>query len=214
MNRVQALIEFDLTGRVLGANENFLALMGYDLSEIQGQHHRIFCAPDYTKTEAYEEFWRFLQTGQFHTGEFKRLTKGPWVVTDLIGVDEKAGRVTFIGTRDDVLAPQVYAFDLKSPDKIERLTDPAFHNSAAMDRKGQTLVVTRSADRQPPQSYLADASGNRLAWIEENRVEGAHPYAPFLASHRRAILQRSPTTSVTMWATAPVWPLTCSKPMP
>ncbi len=117
-------------------------------------------------------------------GQFRQLTKGPWVVTDLLGVDEKAGRVTFAATRDDVLAQQVYALDLKAPEKIERLTDPAFINSAAMDKKGQTLVVTRSADRQPPQSYLADASGKRLAWIEENRVEGAHPYAAYLASHR------------------------------
>jgi dipeptidyl-peptidase-4 len=118
-------------------------------------------------------------------GHFTQLTKGPWIVTDLLGVDQKSGRVTFVGTKDDVLAPQVYAFNLKNPEKLDRLTDLAFHNSAAMDKKGQTLVVTRSADAQPPQSYLADASGKRLAWIEENRVEGAHPYAPFLASHRK-----------------------------
>ncbi len=128
----------------------------------------------------------FRHLYHYKAGQFKQLTKGPWVVTDLLGVDEKAGRVTFAGTRDDVLAGQVYALDLKAPDKIERLTDLAFTNAAAMDRKGQTLVVTRSADRQPPQSYLADAKGERLAWIEENRVEGAHPYAPHLASHRPA----------------------------
>jgi len=122
----------------------------------------------------------------FKAGKFTQLTKGEWVVTDLLGVDQKNGRVTFVGTKDDVLAPQVYAFDLKNPAKLDRLTDLAFHNSAAMDRKGQTLVVTRSADDQPPQSYLADASGKRLAWIEENRVEAGHPYAPWLASHRAA----------------------------
>ena len=128
----------------------------------------------------------FRHLYHYKAGQFKQLTKGPWVVTDLLGVDEKAGRVTFAGTRDDVLAGQVYALDLKAPDKIERLTDLAYTNDAAMDRKGQTLVVTRSADAQPPQSYLADANGKRLAWIEENRVEGAHPYAAHLASHRPA----------------------------
>ena len=117
-------------------------------------------------------------------GTWHQLTKGEWVVTDLLGVDQKSGRVTFVGTKDDVLAPQVYAFDLKNPAKLDRLTDLAFHNSAAMDRKGQTLVVTRSADNQPPQSYLADATGKRIAWIEENRFDGLHPYAPYLASHR------------------------------
>ncbi|WP_421837506.1 DPP IV N-terminal domain-containing protein [Novosphingobium sp.] len=128
----------------------------------------------------------FAHLYHFKAGAWTQLTKGSWVVTDLLGVDQKTGRVTFVGTKDDVLAPQVYAFDLKNPAKLDRLTDLAFHNSAAMDRKGQTLVVTRSADAQPPQSYLADASGKRLAWIEENRVEGLHPYAPYLASHRAA----------------------------
>ena len=128
----------------------------------------------------------FRHLYHFKAGQWQQLTKGPWVVTDLLGVDEKAGRVTFGGTRDDVLTGQVYALDLKAPEKIERLTDLAFNNDAAMDNKGQTLVVTRSADAQPPQSYLADATGKRLAWIEENRIEGAHPYAAYLASHRPA----------------------------
>lgn len=128
----------------------------------------------------------FAHLHLYKEGSWTQLTKGEWVVTDLLGVDQKTGRVTFVGTKDDVLAPQVYAFDLKHPEKLDRLTDLAFHNSAAMDRKGQTLVVTRSADNQPPQSYLADAAGKRLAWIEENRVEGLHPYAPYLASHRAA----------------------------
>ena len=128
----------------------------------------------------------FAHLYHFKAGTWHQLTKGEWVVTDLLGVDQKSGRVTFVGTKDDVLAPQVYALDLKHPEKLDRLTDLAFHNSAAMDRKGQTLVVTRSADVQPPQSYLADATGKRIAWIEENRVEGLHPYAPYLASHRAA----------------------------
>ena len=139
----------------------------------------------WSERDGFGHLYRFEENHHLES-QWKQLTKGPWVVTDLIGVDQKTGRVTIIGTRDDVLAPQVYAFDLKHPEKLDRLTDLAFHNSAAMDGKGQTLVVTRSADRQPPQSYLADATGKRLAWIEENRVEGAHPYAPFLGRHRAA----------------------------
>jgi dipeptidyl-peptidase-4 len=66
------------------------------------------------------------------------------------------------------------------------LGDPAYDNHASADGKGQTLIVTRSGDAQPPQSYLADSTGKRLAWIEENRVAGDHPYAPYLAAHRPA----------------------------
>jgi dipeptidyl-peptidase-4 len=94
--------------------------------------------------------------------------------------------VTFSATKDGVLEGQIYALDLAQPGRIERITERGFDNNATMDGAGQTLLVTRSADAQPPQSYVADANGKRLAWIEQNKVEGSHPYAPYLASHRPA----------------------------
>ncbi len=45
LDRVQAIIEFDLEGRILKANQNFLSLFGYEWEEIAGQHHRMFCDP-------------------------------------------------------------------------------------------------------------------------------------------------------------------------
>ena len=121
---------------------------------------------------------------RYANGEWTQLTKGEWIVTRLVGVDQQTGRVFFQATKDDVLAQQVYSLDLANPAQVTRLTDPAFVNAASMDGKGQTLLVSRSADNQPPQSYIADQQGNRLTWIEENRVDADHPYAPFLASHR------------------------------
>jgi len=121
---------------------------------------------------------------RFADGGWTQLTSGEWVVTDLVGVNQERGRVYFAGTRDDVLAKQVYAFDLRDPARIERLTDLAFSNAGKMDQAGKALVISRAADRQPPQSYLADGEGLRLAWIEENRLDSTHPYAPYLASHR------------------------------
>jgi methyl-accepting chemotaxis protein len=76
ISRVQAVIEFDLEGNVLAANENFLATLGYRLDEIQGQHHRMFCEPELARSEAYAEFWGRLRAGEFVAGEFKRLGKG------------------------------------------------------------------------------------------------------------------------------------------
>ena len=121
---------------------------------------------------------------RYADGEWTELTQGDWMVTKLVGVDQVAGRVYFQGTMDDVLAQQVYAFDLENPAAIERLTDPAFVNSASMDSKAQTLLVSRSKPDQPTQSYIADTSGQRLTWIEENALGGEHPYAPFLGRHR------------------------------
>jgi dipeptidyl-peptidase-4 len=90
-----------------------------------------------------------------------------------------------------VLAHQVYSLDYNHPGEPKRLTDLAYMNSASMDRSGQTLVVTRSAQNQPAQTYLADGTGKRIAWVEENKVDGAHPYAPFMAAHARPLSARS-----------------------
>ncbi|WP_291171779.1 S9 family peptidase [Erythrobacter sp.] len=121
---------------------------------------------------------------RYSEGNWTQLTSGEWVVTKLVGVDQQSGRLFFQGTKDDVLAQQVYSLDLADPGTITLLTDTEYANSATMDAKGQTLVVTRSNDDTPPHSYIADQQGNRLAWIEENALDADHPYAPFLASHR------------------------------
>ncbi|QGZ56255.1 methyl-accepting chemotaxis protein [Paraburkholderia acidiphila] len=76
LNRVQAVIEFDLQGTILHANENFLATLGYTLEEVRGKHHRMFCDPDYVRTEAYRQFWERLGRGEFDRGEYRRVGRG------------------------------------------------------------------------------------------------------------------------------------------
>ena len=76
LDRVQALIEFDLEGIVVAANENFLKIFGYELEEVVGKHHRMFCEPDYADSDEYAEFWKKLGAGEFKCAEFKRFGKG------------------------------------------------------------------------------------------------------------------------------------------
>lgn len=76
INKSQAVIEFDLEGQILDANENFLAAMGYSLSEIKGQHHSMFVDPAYKLSAEYAAFWQSLRSGEHSEGEFKRLGKG------------------------------------------------------------------------------------------------------------------------------------------
>ena len=118
-------------------------------------------------------------------GKWDQLTSGPWVVMNLVGVDQDKARLYFIGNKDDVLAPQLYALDYKKPGAApQRLTDPAFVNGATASKDGRTLVIGRSSVSQPSQSYIADENGKRLAWVEENKLDSSHPYAPYLASHQ------------------------------
>ncbi len=70
-----AYIEFDLTGHMLRANKNFLDLMGYQIDEIRGKHHRLFVDPVQSASPAYQQFWRDLNAGNPQSAVFKRITK-------------------------------------------------------------------------------------------------------------------------------------------
>jgi methyl-accepting chemotaxis protein len=75
IHKAQAVIEFDLLGHVLMANQNFLNTMGYTLEEIQGQHHRLFVDPAVRDTREYAAFWEKLGQGKFDGGQYKRIAK-------------------------------------------------------------------------------------------------------------------------------------------
>ncbi len=76
ISRSQAVVEFDLNGNLLAANQNFLDLMGYRLEEVAGRHHRMFMEPAEASKPGYSEFWANLARGHFHTDEYRRLAKG------------------------------------------------------------------------------------------------------------------------------------------
>ncbi|GLY95435.1 PAS domain-containing methyl-accepting chemotaxis protein [Actinoplanes sp. NBRC 103695] len=76
IGRAQAVVEFDLAGRILDANQNFVDTMGYSLPEIRGQHHRMFVDPEMANSAEYTAFWEKLGRGEFDAGEYKRLAKG------------------------------------------------------------------------------------------------------------------------------------------
>lgn len=75
LQRSQAVIEFDLEGCVLTANDNFLRTLGYQADEVVGRHHRMFCTPHESQSADYLHFWASLQRGEFRTGEFRRVSR-------------------------------------------------------------------------------------------------------------------------------------------
>ncbi|MEQ9198383.1 MAG: PAS domain-containing methyl-accepting chemotaxis protein, partial [Rhodospirillales bacterium] len=76
IHQSQAVIEFDLDGIILQANDNFLKASGYEASEIIGKHHRIFVDSAYGNSTDYKNFWQALNRGEFQSGEFRRIRKG------------------------------------------------------------------------------------------------------------------------------------------
>lgn len=104
LNRAQAVIEFDLQGTILHANDNFLAVLGYTLEEVRGKHHRMFCDPDYVHSEAYRQFWERLGRGEFDRGEYCRIGRGGreiWInasYNPVIGADGRPYKVIKFAT--------------------------------------------------------------------------------------------------------------------
>jgi methyl-accepting chemotaxis protein len=91
-----AYIEFDLAGNVLTANQNFLGVMGYQLGDITGRHHRMFVDPAYANTPEYTQFWTDLNAGKAASNAFKRITRSGsevWIQAVYAPVKDETGRV-------------------------------------------------------------------------------------------------------------------------
>ncbi|WP_073523110.1 methyl-accepting chemotaxis protein [Pseudomonas fluorescens] len=73
IERSMAVIEFDLQGTVLRANDNFIKTMGYRAEQILGQPHRMFCTPAFARSTDYNLLWTHLRNGQFQSGTYERV---------------------------------------------------------------------------------------------------------------------------------------------
>ena len=96
INQSQAVIEFDPTGKILEANDNFLNTMGYTLGEIQGKHHSMFVDPSLRSSNEYRLFWEQLADGQFQTGEYHRIGNGGkdvWIQATYSPIIDDNGKV-------------------------------------------------------------------------------------------------------------------------
>jgi methyl-accepting chemotaxis protein len=97
VHKTQAVIQFDVGGNVVTANDNFLSATGYRLEEIRGRHHRIFCEPGYAASPEYERFWAALNRGEAQNGDIKRIAKDGrevWLRAIYSPVFDQTGKVT------------------------------------------------------------------------------------------------------------------------
>ncbi len=115
MNRAQAVIEFNMDGTIVTANENFLSAMGYSLAEIQGKHHSMFVVPADRDSAAYREFWAKLNRGQFDAAEYKRIGKGAkeiWILATYNPILDETGKpFKVVKFATDVTAQKLKAAD-------------------------------------------------------------------------------------------------------
>ncbi|MGD1876673.1 MAG: PAS domain-containing protein [Kiloniellaceae bacterium] len=104
IGRSQAVIEFQMDGTIIKANDNFLNAMGYTLAEIQGKHHSIFVQESEQNSDEYKQFWERLKRGEYQAAEFKRIGKGGREVyiqasyNPILGADGKPIKVVKFAT--------------------------------------------------------------------------------------------------------------------
>jgi methyl-accepting chemotaxis protein len=95
IGKSQAVIEFTMDGTIITANDNFLTVMGYKLSEIIGQHHSLFVSPETRNSKDYQNFWSRLRSGEYQADEFKRLGKAGnevWIVASYNPILDSFGK--------------------------------------------------------------------------------------------------------------------------
>jgi len=125
----------------------------------------------------------FAHLYRWKAGKWTQLTHGNWAVEKVAGVDEATKRVFFTGTEETPIEQQLYWVNYERPASPARVTETGWYNNAVMDQAATHALVSRSNTSQPSQTYLADASGKRLAWVEQNALNSSHPYGAYLDSH-------------------------------
>nr|WP_027597631.1 PAS domain-containing methyl-accepting chemotaxis protein [Pseudomonas sp. MOIL14HWK12:I2] len=154
LRRSTAVIEFNLQGEVLDANDRFLQAMGYSLAQIKGKHHRLFCEPAEANSEAYEQFWARLRRGEFVVDRFKRLDahgRDVWLEASynpVIDAHDRLYKVVKFATviTDQVQQEQAVSEAASVAFETSRHTDDTARKGAAVAQ--QTVEVMRALATQ------------------------------------------------------------------
>ncbi|MBF8779154.1 PAS domain S-box protein [Pseudomonas fulva] len=145
LSRSTAVIEFDLQGHVLTANERFLEAMGFRLEQIKGKHHRQFCTAEEASSQAYHDFWERLRRGEFMASRFKRL--------------DALGRTVWLEASYNPV------FDAR-----DRLVKVVKFATVITDQVNQELAVAEAATMAYSTSVATDATARRGADVLQQTV--------------------------------------------
>jgi methyl-accepting chemotaxis protein len=184
INRSQAVIEFDLDGNVIDANENFLNTLGYALSEIKGKHHRMFVDPAEHDSAAYRDFWTALRSGQFQAGEFHRIGKDGrdvWIQASYNPILDKDGKPCgIVKFAADITAAKTHS--LEEAGKLTAIGRAQAVIEFAMDG----TILTANDNFLSAMGYsLAEIKGKHHSMFVEPSVRDSRDYREFWARLNR-----------------------------
>ena len=168
--RSTAVIEFDLNGNVLTANERFLSGMGYSLAQIKGKHHRMFCEPEDYNSAEYQNFWRRLNAGEFVAERFKRVDSHGRVVwleasyNPVLDANNKLYKVVKFAT---VITDQV-----NQEQAVAEAANIAYSTSQQTDQSAQrgTAVVTQAVNVMRDLAKHMQTAGEGIEALNEQSL--------------------------------------------
>ncbi|GLR83959.1 methyl-accepting chemotaxis protein [Bradyrhizobium iriomotense] len=188
ISRAQAVIEFNLDGTVLTANEKFLKALGYSLVEIQGKHHSMFVPSAERDSPAYREFWAALNRGEYQAAEYKRIGKGGrevWILASYNPVVDDKGRPFKVVK----FATEVTAEKLKTADLAGQIAaiDKA---QAVIEFSMDGTIITANHNFLAALGYgLSEVKGRHHSmFVDPSEREGA-AYRDFWAALNRGQYQ-------------------------
>ncbi len=188
IDRAQAVIEFNLDGTIITANEIFLATVGYTLSEIKGRHHSMFVEPHEHRGNAYRDFWARLARGEYQAAEYKRVCKGGkeiWILATYNPIFNDAGEPFKVVK----FATDVTQQKLKTADSDAQM-QAIRKSQAVIEFRMDGTIITANQNFLHTLGYSLDEIRDRHHSMFAEPIERASAaYGEFWASLNRGIYQ-------------------------
>ncbi|MNQ57866.1 Biofilm dispersion protein BdlA [compost metagenome] len=168
--RSTAVIEFDLNGNVLAANDRFLSGMGYSLAQIKGKHHRTFCLPEEYNSAEYQDFWRRLNAGEYVADRFKRVDshgRTVWLEASYNPVADANNNLYKVVKFATVITDQV-----NQEQAVAEAANIAYSTSQQTDQSAQrgNAVVTQAVDVMRDLAKHMQTAGDGIEALNEQSL--------------------------------------------
>jgi methyl-accepting chemotaxis protein len=180
----QAVIEFNMDGTIITANENFLKTLGYSLPEIEGKHHSMFVEESERASAAYREFWARLNRGEYQAAEYKRIGKGGkevWIEASYNPIRDANGKPSKVVK----FATDITEKKIRSMEDTGKI-DAILRAQAVIEFKVDGTIVTANENFLATMGYsLAEIQGKHHSMFVEPAMRESAEYREFWARLNR-----------------------------
>lgn len=132
-------------------------------------------------TSERDGFWHIYRYGD-NGSDPVQITKGSWPVSEVNCVDEAGQKIYFSGWQDSALEQHIYSVDFEGGN-LKQLSAGSGRHSARFSQNCAAYIGSFSNKTTPPQTRAYNNTGEPLIWLNENKLDEDHPYAPYIGSH-------------------------------